>query len=496
MRNVKLAFVVFVLALLALPWFPLPEMRIHGSERPAPLEPPALKAMWTGKFQKAFEKWWTRHFGSRSTLLVLKNTIYDALNGGMFHAGYSGNVLQGRDGVLFEKTYVHLLFSPANTPAMRATIKDNVAALAALRDALARLDVPLVLIMAPSKAEVRKDALPPIWRFLAAHREMPDPLALYTLYAQSCEAHGILYVNSPFVLRRAGLLRDAFPDQGTHWSMYAAGLAWRNATHLLHSQRLEHFPVADLRAPGLTTATLFQERDIANLLNVYPRYARGRLKYAVAEYGPLPPGQPPLAGLSLGDSFAWQLSANIALSHYAHNPRLLPHSNELPDIRSFFHAITRADFFILTYTEINLRTQRMYDEVQKLLQSLSSVLPVDWHEPTRQGQWSQDTSSLHFLNIHNGSVQFSLTIKNAQPTVTACTVSVNGRKLTKLDVRKDALPRRVTLNIPKEYMKKGENSIALDVEGAAVPARLSHTSRELRLFGILCTDFAIAAEDR
>lgn len=346
MWNVKLAFVLFVLFLLVLPWFRLPDVRLNGREQPAPLEPLSLSALWKGKFQKAFDAWWTLHFGSRGTLMVFKNTVYDVLNCGLFHSGYRKSVLQGRNGVLFEEGYLQQIFLPVDTPNIHKIIEDNVAALTTLRDALAHLDVPLVLILAPNKAAFRPPDLPPVWRFLAEHRKLRDLFALYDLYARACDAHGLLCVNSPRLLQQAGGQHYAFPDQGTHWSMYAAALAWQQATRLLHAREPGRFPIVKLKDPALTNASHFSERDIADVLNVFPPYAQGRPERAVAQYV----GSPHLlnlSGLSLGDSFSKQISFNIRQSLFS---KLFAEENWKPDAKLFIRHIRAADYFVLTYT--------------------------------------------------------------------------------------------------------------------------------------------------
>lgn len=493
MRKVKFAFVVFFLLLLVLPWFPLPEVQLLGFEDYRHLEPLTRKTIWNGKFQKAFEAWWIRHFGSRANLLVLKNTLYDNINFGMFHAGYSGKILQGRNGILFERPYVENCFSPISTR-IRQHINENVADLVALRDALEHLDVPLLLIMAPNKVAYQMDNLPPVWHFLSKHRKVYDPFRLFDLYSTACEWNGILCVNSPSLLKQFNVEKYAFPDQGAHWTSYAAGIAWQQATRLLHRRQTERFPEVKLKTMSMSTATMFHERDLADLLNIYPPYSLGCRERAVAEYTPeYPSGWRGLSGISLGDSFSFQLSANIALSMYSNVPRFLARDIGIIDHPTFFKHLSKADFFVLTYTELNLCNQRIHDDVELYLKHIKTVLPVGWHDfdTYKHGQWSCDTSCLHFLNIYDCDLQFELSVKEAMSTVGSCAVSINGHFLETLNINKSNLPRKFNVSISKAYLKKGENVIAITVDNATVPASYDHHSEDMRLLGIFCDAFVI-----
>lgn len=84
-----------------------------------------------------------------------------------------------------------------------------------------------------------------------------------------------------------------------------------------------------------------------------------------------------------------------------------------------------------------------------------------------------------------------MTIKSALSTVTSCDISVNGNKLTTLDIRGAALPRKAAFVIPTGHLRKGENIITLDVKGAAVPFSMWPENPDVRQLGIFCSDFAI-----
>ena len=89
MKKVQILFIGLLLGLLVVPWFNLPQPQVAGVEKET--SPPSFswKKYWTGSFQRQFEDWWNGHFGSRSTLLIVKNDIYLYFIFCYFHSFFS-----------------------------------------------------------------------------------------------------------------------------------------------------------------------------------------------------------------------------------------------------------------------------------------------------------------------------------------------------------------------------------------------------------------------
>ena len=95
-------------------------VHVAGFERKAPRPKASAKAFLAGTLQNDLKAYYDRKYFGRGELLMFKHLVFDAVNLGQYHAGYSGNVIQGREGFLYERGYLDVLFNPPtkyHTPA-------------------------------------------------------------------------------------------------------------------------------------------------------------------------------------------------------------------------------------------------------------------------------------------------------------------------------------------------------------------------------------------
>lgn len=489
MKKMQIFFIVLVLGLMILPWFNIEQSQISGVEKTAPLPSFSWRTYKDGTFQKRFNAWWNGNFGSRNNMLIIKNDIYEVLNLGLFHAGYSGNILQGKQGVLYERNYLSSKFFPYSVDYAQKNATETVMLLARLRDRLSGMGKHLLFIMAPSKADARDDALPHLWQFLADN--ISEPPGIYPLWEKELARAHIIHVNAFEVLKQKDILKDSFPDTGTHWSMLAAGLTLEEGIKRLNDAGAA-LPAVQIKGERISDEDHAAERDIADLLNIRPRYHKGRSTWKLATYQPIPVKQS-IHTISIGDSFSNQIHRNILQSGFSTFESVAQFENRMPGREEWFRLLNAADILVLTYTYPALKGPRIKEEVSTLLGYTDDLILENWHsyEEGSKGQWSKQKSSVAFFHDAEKDSLFSFELKNTFHA-TALHLSINGRELRRVDLNALSLPAKITLPIPRQIMRKGRNSLDFFVDGASTPLVVLDNNMDVRTIGVFCSDFSIA----
>lgn len=487
MKKTKYFFIIFVLALLIIPWFPLPQPQLAGVERKEECPSFFLPTYWAGKFQKKFESWWNGHLGSRNTLVIIKNNIYEILNIGQFHTGYSGNILQGKDGTLYEKAYIISKFEPYSPALVEMNAETTISLYTTLKNRLNYMGKQMLLVMAPSKADAREENLPMIFQYRAKYRQTPP--SMYPLWEKKLREKEIPYVNALDLLTKKNVLNDSFPDTGTHWAMLAAGLTWEESVRKLRMVN-PALPAVKITGEQITASATNQERDIADLLNILPKYAKGNQTWKHAKYQPVPTANSVYA-ISIGDSFSGQLAQNILQSGFSTSESLAQFENRMPTCDQWFDILAKADLLVLTYTYPKLIESRMKDEASKLLAYTQDIVLKNWHPqgPGEKGQWSKAASQVLFFHSAATDHEISFTKENRFYSK-SLQLFVNDRQLSKLDLETLAIPAHVKIMIPKHLLTPGLNIINCIVDGATAPITVLN-SQDPRVLGVHCSEIKI-----
>ena len=488
MKKLQLLFITLVLGLMVIPWFKLPQLSLSGVEKNIDFPPFSWRAYGADTFQKQFEAWWNGHFGSRNTMLIIKNDIYDMLNFGQFHSGYWGNILQGRHGTLYELDYLLSKFSPYYPDDIQKNAAETVTLLAQLRDRLAGMGKHFLFIMAPSKADARYDALPRLWQFRARHA--PESPSMYPIWEKELTQKNIIYINALELLKKKNILKDSFPDTGTHWSMLAAGLTLKEGIQKVKNIGAD-LPDVMIKGEHISHSPYAAERDIADLLNIYPPYHKGRSTWKVATYQPIP-SKDSVNVISLGDSFSNQIYRNILQSGLANDDTVSQFENRLPTKEEWFHILNKSNILILTYTYPKLRSPRIKNEVTTLLNYTDDIILENWnnYEKEPNGQWSKNKSSGAFFHDSEKDRTFSFLLKYTFHSK-KLHLSINGHELYSLDLNTVTDHKKITITIPKIILHKGINHINFIVDGASTPVSVTENNIDSRLIGVFCSDFKV-----
>lgn len=370
-------FLVFLTVLLLLPLSYLfgtkDKTVIFGVENITPL-PSLQEKNWNDRnFQQSFEAWWNSHFGFRKFFLKTKNTIYDMVNFGEFHAGSAGNLIQGKSNVLYNKVY----FLEYNKKC--PTVPQEINQLIKLKQNLRTFGIDLFVVIAPNKVATHFQHIPEwIKPFLGKRCQQADAIA------QKLQKLDIPYYNTQPLMEK--LVKTAeiqpFNKGGIHWNYYGATKALQLSLQKFGLGKMHIAEIEYSDKPILT------ERDIAKLLNRFIPYRNIGEKFAnpIIKANEITSKKIAI----LGDSFSQEYKNNLLkiypksfLLYYGNMPMT---EQEIRDV------LKNSDVIILIYTSRNIIEQgnRFYKRVNKFLSAFEPVY-----------QFSQDNEDVQLSGFSN-----------------------------------------------------------------------------------------------
>jgi hypothetical protein len=172
--------------------------------------------------------WWDRSLQSTFTHLVderlpLRNWMV-RLNNRLDYwflrtsRMYYGNIVIGRDGVLFERPYIAEAFGYA--PLMtEGTMRRLGTGLKRMSDLLARRHIAMIVLGTPGKVSLRRDSVPSA--YIERHPGTPRN---YDRFARLLAELGVPFFDGRAELQSAasGTKAPFFPVGGTHWTQFGA----------------------------------------------------------------------------------------------------------------------------------------------------------------------------------------------------------------------------------------------------------------------------------
>jgi len=240
--------------------------KLSGASTPAATPGWTWAEVRSGNFTRQCEKWFNEHIGLRNLWVRLDNQIYFSI----FHEAPTHKegttVVVTPDDWLYERHYLHHALSDYQ-PLPETPPPEVIAArIRSVQDKLARRGIPLLLVVAPNKAEVYPEHLPAArfgGRTPAAHRTHFETLRPYLKKA------GVRYFDGPAQFadwKRAGQ-PDLFASTGTHWSYHAVYDVWQALRAELNPGMRRPLPAFELRSRALA-APQANDRDMLLLLNL------------------------------------------------------------------------------------------------------------------------------------------------------------------------------------------------------------------------------------
>jgi hypothetical protein len=233
---------------------------LASAVQPAALPSFDLDAWWGRDFQTGFEAWLTDHTEPRGWTVRITNQLYFTLFGRSHMK--EGKIVVGRDGNLFEISY---LKSYCRRPPADAELAAFAARIGALAARLRSSGQGLVFLLTPSKATIMPEFLP-----VDLCERQPGVAAVPARFAALVRQAGVPVVDG-VELAEAAKAADPlppFPPGGIHWSnllsLHAAGLL----LDTLGRAAGKDFGSVAAGPVRWDAAPVGTDRDLANLLNV------------------------------------------------------------------------------------------------------------------------------------------------------------------------------------------------------------------------------------
>ncbi len=270
-KAMKIVYSVLVAILLFIPslyFFGAHEnwTKLYGWEKKTSVAPLTYASYTNRTFQKTFTEDFSKNFFLRKTLLKTSLEMWDVVNLRMFHHGYSSSILEGRDGILYEKPYLqfHLQADRSGDTNRYASVMKKLVEL----DGFCRsIGADFVFMPMADKPQAYPEFLPKWvdWFFDYSNYDAQSELAAL------CRANGIkTFDASSYLLSKKKEWKEwVYPPGGTHFNAYGMGLIYEGfadyaATNLENNLKFNRF----IGVHGIDKVWK-DDDDISNLMNIW-----------------------------------------------------------------------------------------------------------------------------------------------------------------------------------------------------------------------------------
>lgn len=224
-----------------------------------------LAAWWNGTLQSEFDAWLNQRIGLRGLLVRTANQINYSLFRELPKRGGT-QVLRGRDGFLFEKVYVDAYNQEGSRPDKE--LLNVSASTRELQDRLAADGIALLLVIAPSKAEIYPEYLPGS----ADVAGRPGRRTNYENLIAHLRQDGVNLVDAHELFlkwKREPGTPLLYTKGGTHWNQYGAARVVAQITEQLRELTGKDLPMMQVTGAVTNHTIVDSDNDLADLLNLW-----------------------------------------------------------------------------------------------------------------------------------------------------------------------------------------------------------------------------------
>lgn len=270
---------------------------LYGAYDLAPDDSFTVKNWKEGTYQDAKNKYVNDHIGLRPWLVRLNNQV----DFSVFKIAHPGNVIVGKDGYLFLDAYVKDHFSQNIADTNLAC--DLMHKLKALQDTLENMGKTVLLVHAPSKADIFPEYLPDEVHY-SRKNEGKTSRELFKYIGDSLGVHQ-LDMNSLLLSLKPKYGDLLISKHGIHWTQFGAAFAADSLIKYIEQAR--HIRMPHLVMKGrVRTIAKGKDDDIGQLVNlIFPAAADTLVYPDIAYVGDGMQTKP--SAIYIGDSFVWTL---------------------------------------------------------------------------------------------------------------------------------------------------------------------------------------------
>lgn len=307
MKTFLLVAAILFSLVLALPLvqmatgFP-PDYPLAGVETTATRPATGWAAWWNGTLQPDFDGWINQRIGLRGWLVRTANQLNYVLFRELPRRSGT-QVLLGRDGMLYEKVYVDAYNQSGHR--LGKELRNISASTKRLQDRLAADGIAFLLVIAPSKAEIYPEFLPPE----ADVAGRPARRSNYENFVKYLHADGVNLVDAHELFlqwKSAPGAPRLFANGGTHWNEYGAARVAAEIARRLRAATGKDLPTVEIVGAATNRTIVGEDNDLGELVNLWSgRPLAGPQVHPVVD---VRPGAHLPDVLFVGDSFVFTLT--------------------------------------------------------------------------------------------------------------------------------------------------------------------------------------------
>ena len=369
-----LLFITFFSA-LALPPFRYfgakeswPAAQLAGVEYSAKVPALTLDTYTNRQFQTAFTEDFSKNFFLRKTFLKTALQLHDWMNLGLFHYGYHCSILEGRDGVIFEKPYAKYHLEDVRGAGMEKYGR-SLAAVKELDEFCRSVGADFIYLLMPDKSQVYEDYLPRWLGWLWDYSSYD----IQSHMAELCRDRGIKAFNGCRFLNEQRKLHEEwlFPPGGTHVNALGNGLVVEALAKALNEGGRSSLRINPFLGVERSEEVWDVDDDIAKLLNIWdtghvdsnvryrPRYAQTNVTMNAG------------SAVLFGDCFRGQISHTFWESGLFAKKKVLAERRKGQCAEDFRDVIGDLKLVVMVYQSFNSgRLDGRYEEITAVLNAL------------------------------------------------------------------------------------------------------------------------------
>ncbi len=235
-----------------------------GSALSAPAPRFDLAPLSSGGTARQCEVWYNERFGLRNLAVRTDNQIYMTPFGEAPHRTEGTTVVVEPGAWLFEQHYIEHGITASKRP--QAGLRAAVRGIRVAQEKLKKLGIPLLLVIAPSKAEVYSERISPVH---LGGRTPKDVLTSFERARPILQQEGVLFYDGPtrFAEWKKAGRQYLFASTGAHRSYDATQEGWDGLRKLLPPSMSHPIPEWTLRSRGLAHPQRY-DRDLLALLHL------------------------------------------------------------------------------------------------------------------------------------------------------------------------------------------------------------------------------------
>lgn len=223
----------------------------------------SLEGYQSGEYQTQMDNYYSANYSAHNLAVRIYNQVrYTAF-------GISDSVVVGRDGYLYEKSYIRETMGVDGAILLSdEELKSLAGQILAIQELAEEQGKGFLFVITPSKADYEQGNIPKNYMYMDASYSQVD--RNYIRLKAAFDELGVHYIDSNEFLSEEGLGAPVFYETGIHWTRVAAIDTMNEMTGWLNEQygyRIPQVKVEDIIASETTEDD--QDQDLYRLLNVY-----------------------------------------------------------------------------------------------------------------------------------------------------------------------------------------------------------------------------------